>query len=119
MDELKAAVPADAKLLERPLSKLTAEEFLGVLGRSTLDRRVVALLPDKKKYELWVEEGGGMGGMSLGDLIGKLKVEKKKVELEIDFDLGSHVSNPIFIDAIATRVVEKLRKLGGSNPMPG
>lgn len=96
MDELRAAVPADAPVLERPLGTLSAEEFVGFLARFHLDHRVVAMLPDDKRYARRVDEAGGVRRA-----------------------LDGLIESPAGIDAIATRVVEKLRSVAGPEPTPG
>lgn len=71
----------DGDVLNRPLSEINAAQFLDVLQQARLSPDVMALLPDKKKYELWVDEGG-MPKLPLGVLLEKLRREKKKLELE-------------------------------------
>lgn len=71
----------DGDVLNRPLSEITAAQFLDVLQQARLSPDAMALLPDKKKYELWVDEGG-LPKLSIGVLLEKLRREKKKLELE-------------------------------------
>ena len=71
----------DREVLDRPLGEINAAEFLGVLHQAQLSADVMALLPDKKKYELWVDEGG-TAKIPVGVLFERLRREKKKVELE-------------------------------------
>ena len=77
----RASIDPD-QLMTRPLGEITAAEFLEVLAHPKVRHPALAILPDKKKYELWVEEGP-IGKISIGDFIDKLKGEKKKVELEV------------------------------------
>lgn len=80
MPARKAAIDADA-LMDRPLEELSAAEFLQVLSHPTLIRDA-ALIADKKKVELWVEENV-VFKIPLREILEKIRVEKKKVELEI------------------------------------
>src|SRR5262245_16087572 len=81
MAQQKAAIPAD-ETLSRSLSDMSAAEFVQLLGRTDIvDRRAIAMLPDKKKYELWVDEEVVLK-KPVGDLLDLLKGEKKKLELE-------------------------------------
>ena len=80
MDERRAAIDLDG-MMDRPLGELSAADFMQVLAHP----RVVAhasILADKKKYELWVEEGV-ITKIPLGEVLKKIRVEKKKAELEI------------------------------------
>lgn len=79
MAERQAAIDKD--IMKRPLGEVSAAEFLQVLNDSRLSSDVVALLPDKKKFELWVDEGG-ISKIPLGTLLEKIRGEKKKIELE-------------------------------------
>lgn len=78
-DERKSAIEFE-KTLEKPLGEVTAAEFVAVLNNPKLGGKLHPIT-DKKKYELWVEEGT-IEKIPLGELIEKLKGEKKKAELE-------------------------------------
>lgn len=80
MADRKAAIDTDA-LMDRPLGDLSATEFLQVLADPTIARDSM-LIADKKKVELWVEEGV-VFKVSLREILAKIRVEKKKAELEI------------------------------------
>lgn len=71
----------DGDMLDRPLGEISAAQFLDVLQHVRLSPDVMALLPDKKKYELWVDEGG-VAKIPIGVLLDKMRREKKKIELE-------------------------------------
>jgi hypothetical protein len=107
------AIPIDDKTLAKPLEEISGAQLLEILSRGdAADRTALALLPDKKKYELWVEEGG-VGRIPVGELLHKLRGEKKKLELEKQlgeqtFDPGRGAIDPRVIDAIADRVAERL-----------
>lgn len=123
MAERNAAIAADEKLLDRQLGQLSAAEFLQVLGRVDFDRSALQILPDKKKYELWVDESG-LPKIPVRELFERLRREKKKLELEkfriedlklqveFDFDPTRRFIDPRVIEEIASRVAEKLRARG-------
>jgi hypothetical protein len=77
----KAAIDLD-EVLERPLDGLSAVEFLQVLSHPKLSASHRQILADKKKYELWVDEGTTVT-VSVGELLDKIRGEKKKLEYEI------------------------------------
>ena len=125
MDGMKAGIPAD-ELLARPLAELSAVEFLEVLRRDDIaDAASIRLLPDKKKYELWVDEEPILR-RPLGEILDIIRSEKKKLELEKwrfeDVKLAvEDVVNPIerlgdplrdravLVEEIANAVVRKMR----------
>jgi len=72
--------------IEKPVGELSAIELLQVLGNPKV-KVDLQLIADKKKYELWVEEGG-LTKIKVRDLIERLQGEKKKVELELPPELG-------------------------------
>jgi hypothetical protein len=76
-----AAIDPDA-LMDRPLGEISAADFLQVLSNPRVRHPALAILPDKKKYELWVEEGP-ITKISVRELLERLKGEKKKLELEL------------------------------------
>jgi hypothetical protein len=82
MPQRKAAIAADDGLLSRSLSEMSAAEFVQLLGRDDVaDARSLAILPDKKKYELWVDEDAVLK-RPVGELLVIVRKEKKKLELE-------------------------------------
>jgi hypothetical protein len=116
MPEKRSAIPPD-ELLERPIEELSAPDLLFALNHPALDQAAVRLLPDKKKYELWVDEGG-VTKLTVRDLVDRLGNEKKKVELEvpmkrtpaeIDPDPRKFLIDPLVLEVIATRVAERLQ----------
>ncbi len=115
MTDAKAAIPPDDKLMGRSLGELSAVEFLQILQRGDLGIGVAQILPDKKKYELWVEESI-VTKIPIGDLIDRIRKEKKKLELEklrIEdvIDPIGPVINPAVIDQIAQQVAIKIRSM--------
>jgi hypothetical protein len=115
----RSAIPPD-ELLERPIEELSAAEFIYALNHPDLDQTAVRLLPDKKKYELWVEETD-VTKLTPRDLIDRLRNEKKKYELEPpvilkppppEYDLSrlNPLNDPPFLEALAARVAEKLKQ---------
>jgi hypothetical protein len=92
-NQRRAAISAD-ELADTPLSKLSADRFLELLSDASISH-LGPIVSDKKKYELWIEED--LGGIKVGDFIGKLRVEKKKLELE---------KQRVFEDLVLKRVVE-------------
>jgi hypothetical protein len=76
-----AAIDLD-EIGHRPLAELSAVEFLQVLSHPSISVSNRFILADKKKYELWVEEGPVLK-IPIGSIIAKLRLEKKKVEYEI------------------------------------
>jgi hypothetical protein len=81
-NEKAAAIAAD-KLLDTPLSKLTAAQFVEALTAHQLAPHI-KFWPEKKKYELEVEPI--VDKLRLRDfieIINRVRVEKKKVEYEI------------------------------------
>jgi len=117
MPERRSAIPPD-ELLERPIEQLSAAEFISALNHPDLDQAAVRLLPDKKKYELWVEETD-VTKLTTRDLVDRLRNEKKKVEIELTVkrqveidepDPKSFVISPDLVEAIAERVAERLQQ---------
>jgi hypothetical protein len=78
-DRRTAAISKD--VLDRPLGELNAAEFLQALGTLRVPPQSLAILADKKKYELWIDEGT-LPKVPVGELLEKLRGEKKKLELE-------------------------------------
>jgi hypothetical protein len=117
MPERRSAIPPD-ELLERPIEQLSAAEFISALNHPDLDQTAVRLLPDKKKYELWVEEID-VTKLTTRALIDRLRNEKKKAELEVptkrlievnEPDPRTFVISPVLVEAIAERVAERLQQ---------
>jgi hypothetical protein len=79
--ERYAAIDID-EIADRPLGEISAVEFLQVLSHPKLSTTQRVILADKKKYELWVEEGPVLK-VPIGEIIAKLRGEKKKLELEV------------------------------------
>jgi hypothetical protein len=127
MSELRSAIPPD-ELLDRPLGELSAADFLAALSHPKLDQRIVSFLPEKKKYELWIEEGW-LPRLNIRELLDRLRGEKKKLELEKSpyehivkyphehikrlpegmIDPHELLRDPAFIDEIAAQVAARLR----------
>lgn len=84
----KAAIDAD-KLAERGIGEITARDFLNILDREGLGAGSLKHLPEMKKVALYAEPEW-VPEIKVQDLIRGLKIEKKKVELEIPpwFDRG-------------------------------
>jgi hypothetical protein len=76
-----AAIDLD-EVGNRALGDLSAVEFMQVLSHPKLTVSHRLVLADKKKYELWVEEGPILK-LPIKDIIEKIRGEKKKVEYEI------------------------------------
>ena len=105
----KAAITPD-ELLDRPLGDLSAAQFLQVLNHPKVTRAQFEILADKKKYELWVDEDPILK-VNVGELLEKIKGEKKKVEKEIP-DIVGPVINPEraqLVEEIATLVEQRMR----------
>ena len=77
----KAAIDAD-KLAERGIGEITARDFLNILDREGLGAGSLKVLPEMKKVALYLEPEW-VPDIKVHDLVRALKVEKKKVELEI------------------------------------
>ena len=88
-NEREAAIDID-EMLDRPLNKLTAAEFVQVLSHPKAQQVGSWIISDKKKYELWVEENQILR-ISVRELLDKLRGEKKKYELEPFIDIGTKV----------------------------
>ena len=84
MAEKRAAIDVE-KLMDSPLSQISAADFLTALSRDRVSVGYLVHWPEKKKYELFVEPEN-IGRLNVGSLIDILKGEKKKVELEKDLN---------------------------------
>src|SRR5258708_23050185 len=110
MTGYKAAIDVDAAL-QKPLGEISAAQFLQVLAHPKIGGSKFGILADKKKYELWVEEGE-IFKVPVGEIIQRLRGEKKKVELEVPY-LG-RVGDPAPYDhaslaeEVATRILDRL-----------
>jgi hypothetical protein len=78
INERKAPISPD-EVGSIPLGHLTGDQFVQLLNNRDV-ASFASVITDKKKYELWVEEN--LGGITVGDFLGRLRQEKKKVELE-------------------------------------
>lgn len=109
MTEYRSAIPPE-EVVRRPLSELTALDFIAAISSSRFDQRLVGFLPEKKKIELWTDESG-IGGLNLADLFDRLRGEKKKLELahERDTYFGDALRESDVIEQIAEVVAQKLR----------
>lgn len=111
-EQLKAAIDVEAAL-ERPLGEISAAQFLQVLAHPKVSSASLGILADKKKYELWVEEGV-IAKIPVGDIIRRVRAEKKKYELEPFPDFGRYVfperafDYGRLVEDIAARVGERL-----------
>jgi hypothetical protein len=125
-NDRKAAID-DEGLEERPLSSLSAAEFLAALSdKGTLGIHTMRFWSEKKKYELYVEPEN-LGKVTFGNIFRGVQ-EKKKVELEKDprpefgpklpgaeferFNPEDLVTNPSFREAVTTVAREVVRQLG-------
>lgn len=114
MDDWQAAIVPD-EMLDRSLSDLSAVEFLQVLHHPHVGRHM-KLVADKKKYELWVEEGPVLK-LNIRQVVEKLKTEKKKAELEIPDEIGPVIRWPEIerarlVEEVADLVAIRMRKGG-------
>jgi hypothetical protein len=107
----KAAISPD-ELLDRPLGDLSAAQFLQVLNHPRVSQVQFHALADKKKFELWVEEDPILK-ISVGELLEKIKGEKKKVEKEVPDIIGPVVNPPFeraqLVEEIAALVEQRVR----------
>ncbi len=117
----KAAIDPD--LLDRPLGQIDAAAFVGALREARLEPAEMAVLADKKKYELWTDETP-VAKISIGELIERIRGEKKKLELEkrrwemskreVELEigpttvLGDPAVRDALVDEIATEVVRRM-----------
>lgn len=107
----KAAIDYE-RIMNSPLGELKATEFLAAVAHARLGREDLTVIADKKKYELWVEEGQ-VDRIPLGVLLEKLRGEKKKVELEPIFDFGDRINPGIYERLVADVAARVEAKLGG------
>jgi hypothetical protein len=89
----RAAIDPDA-LLDRSLSEISVADLIQAVSAGGLRDRSIVLLPDKKKYELWVDEGPILK-LPLREVLEKLRGEKKKLELELPFDILGRLGWPV------------------------
>jgi hypothetical protein len=116
MARARAAIDPD-RLMARPLGEISAAEFLQVLGHPSVRHPALAILPDKKKYELWIEEGP-IVKISLGEFLERVKGEKKKLELELPpwfqkidpVFRGAELDYAQLADVVATAVEQRLKR---------
>jgi hypothetical protein len=119
----RAAIDQD--VLDRPLGEISAVQLLDVLQQAKLSSEVMAILPDKKKYELWIDEGG-VAKIPVGVIIERLKREKKKLELEkrfvienfpkryreFEIDPGTFIDPVIREELVQEVVTEVMKRVG-------
>lgn len=80
--EKKAAVDMDA-IQDQTLDQIRASDFLAALNAGGLAAQHLAFWPEKKKLEYWTEPEN-LGKIRFKDIFEKIRVEKKKLELEVD-----------------------------------
>ena len=105
---MKSAIDFE-RVMKAPLREVKATEFLAALSQARLGRDHLHLVADKKKYELFIEEGV-LDDIPVGALIDKLR-EKKKLELEPGPDLRDRIDPAIYerlVEEVATRVQTRL-----------
>jgi hypothetical protein len=115
----KRAAIDDDGLEDRPLSELSAADFLTALNQRGLVGHLV-VWPEKKKVELYLEPEN-LSKLNLGRLVDILRGEKKKRELEpwgpwIDRGDPFLSSQPAFGNLVQTleqRLSAIERRLGG------
>lgn len=101
---------------EATLDSISAADFLGALNAGSAARHI-AVWPEKKKYELWVEPEN-IGRIKVGRLLDILRGEKKKIEIEkspswerwTEFEIPGRP--PVFdqlVDQVAAEVEKRLR----------
>ena len=88
--ERRAAIDTDA-LMKKSLNDISAADFIRILGRREL-AGISVILADKKKLELWIDEGP-VFEIPIEAVLEKIKGEKKKIELEVP-DLYGQIVNP-------------------------
>jgi hypothetical protein len=81
--ERRAAIDVDA-LMKKSLNDISAADFIRLLGKREL-AGISVILADKKKLELWVDEGP-IFETPIEAVLDKIKGEKKKLELELPYD---------------------------------
>jgi len=122
-DRREPAISQD--ILNRPLGDLNAAEFLQALGTLRVAPQSLAILADKKKYELWIDEGT-LPKVPVGELLDKLRGEKKKLELEkrllienlpkrfSEFEIDpTHGMDPVIREELVTEIVgEVMNRIG-------
>lgn len=105
--------------LDQSLNELSAADLLKVLAhKDVVNTTTAQVLPDKKKYELWVEPEDGIFDVSLRDVLERLKTEKKKAEIErppggrFDETIGreGQLQYERLVEDVAARVEERLRQ---------
>lgn len=109
MTGYKAAIDVDAAL-QKPLGEISAAQFLQVLAHPKVGGAKFGVFADKKKYELWVDEKD-IFTTPVGDIIQRLRGEKKKVELEIPnhVPIGDPaIDRAALVEELATRLAERL-----------
>jgi methyl coenzyme M reductase gamma subunit len=90
MKDRRAAIDMDA-MMKRSLNDISAADFIRVLGHRDLSK-LAPIVADKKKLELWIDEGP-VFEVPIEELLDKIRGEKKKLELEVP-DFYGPVVNP-------------------------
>jgi hypothetical protein len=106
MPEYNASIDID-EVLERPLTEISAADFLHALGTPQIgDLR--PYIADKKKFELWIDEDPIIR-LPLREILERIRLEKKKVELELPWNKEWLIDPPPeLIDRVAVRVAERM-----------
>jgi hypothetical protein len=109
MEGKRAAVDVD-KIAETPLGKVSAVDFLQALGHGGVDAATFGRIwPEKKKLELWESED--LSAVKTGRVINIIKVEKKKVELEVPDRINPRIRWPEeVVGLIDQRIDERLQQ---------
>ena len=85
----KAAIDLDA-IGSKTLAEISAADFLAALEQADVSIQRLVGLPEKKKYELWIEpEDQPPPPPTVGGVIDWVRTEKKKVELEVPPAFGA------------------------------
>ena len=109
MEGRHAAIDPD-EVLDKPLAEITGAQLIQVLGHPDfLVGGIHHILPDKKKYELWVDEGPILHEVPLGELIKKIRGEKKKRELEVPWLDRGDPPFGVAVEALAD-AIERTRR---------
>jgi hypothetical protein len=108
-------MPAGGSIGLRPLDEISAADFLKELEAGGGRASDVLVWPEKKKRELWAEPED-VSTLPAGEVIGRVRGEKKKLELETppgELDLASQPGFDRLLDQLAEAVEARLRKRPG------
>lgn len=105
MESRRAAIDPD-EVLDKSPEEISVADLLRALNDPKMVRAslIPVLLADKKKRELWVEEGP-IFGLPLREILERLRADKKKVELEFPINWWEWVIRP---ELDQTRLVENI-----------